>query len=44
MTLKFWVLSDGRTELFFNNQDVKGYKRRGALLSCMVCSLLLSGI
>lgn len=29
MTLKFWDLSDGRTELFFNNQDAKGYKRRG---------------
>lgn len=25
MTLKFWDLSDGRTELFFNNQDAKGY-------------------
>lgn len=29
MTLKFWDLSDGRTELFFNNQDAKGYKGRG---------------
>lgn len=43
MTLKFWDLSDGRTELFFNNQDAKGYGG-GALLACMVCSLLFSGI
>lgn len=32
MTLKFWDLSDGRTELFFNNQDAKGYKWGGGIV------------
>lgn len=35
MTLKFWVLSDGRIELFFNNQDAR-CKMQGGGHCCLV--------